>query len=301
MVGASRAGRSVFSFDGGTPHVKLDALDATRGRRSRRRPRRRVNQEIDAMKPVSRAYFKDLNSLVRQLFKDIDRQILPKVPGWVEEEGKVDSSDAMDDELDRLIRELRVKYVRPTALKKYQTSAKKADKRTQSQSEIRTKKQLESLGIDVFRESPELKELSDDFVSENVGLIASIPSQALDGVEKTIRDGVQQGLRASEIAKQITKLSTNEGDSPSELAKARNRAALIARDQTLTHSAQLSQSRQIANGVSRFIWRTVGDARVRDEHEDREGKEYTWSKGAGGSDPFPGVAINCRCTAEPVI
>ena len=43
-----------------------------------------------------------------------------------------------------------------------------------------------------------------------------------------------------------------------------------------------------------FIWNTVGDDRVRPEHEDRDQEFFTWKD----ADLLPGEDIMCRCWAE---
>ncbi len=285
----------VRGLHGGTPVVALTTTDA-------RRPARRKqsgNREAATMKPVSRAYFKDLNRLVRELYADINRQIVSQIPRWTKEEAALNSSDAMDDELSFLIGQLKQQYSSPQVLFQYQDAARKAEARTSKQSATRTRIQLKKLGIDIFRESPQLERLSQRFVRKNTALITSIPQQSLNNVEQVIEAGVQSGMRARDLARQVTGLTTRQGAPASELQKARNRAALIARDQTLTHSAQLSRSRQRANGITKFIWRTVGDGRVRDLHEDRDGVEYTWKDGAGSQDTYPGDGVQCRCSSEP--
>lgn len=292
MDRTSAHGCCVVGLHGGTPVVLLTTADARHpGRR-----RQSGNREAKTMKPVSRAYFKDLARLTRALFKDIDRQILTKLPRWTKEEAELNSSDTMDDELGFLIEQLKQQYSSPQVLFEYQDAARKAEARTSKQSEVRTRVQLRKLGIDIFRESPQLDRMSKRFIRQNTGLINSIPQQALTDVERVIERGVQSGTRAVDLAKQITALAPG-----TELAKTRNRAALIARDQTLTHSAQLSSLRQRANGITKFIWRTVGDGRVRDLHEDRDGVEYTWADGAGAQDTYPGDGVQCRCSSEPIL
>lgn len=282
----------VVGLHGGAPLVLLSTVDATR--KSRRR--QSGNPDAARMKPVSRAYFKDLNRLTRELFRDINQQIVSKIPRWTREEAEVNSSDAIDDELPFLIEQLKQQYGSPQVLFEYQDAARRAEARTQVQSDVQTRRQLRKLGIDIFRESPQLDRLSRRFVRRNTALITSIPQQALTNVERIIEDGVQSGTRARDLARQVSGLVQG-----SELSKTRNRAALIARDQTLTHSAQISRSRQQANGITSFVWRTVGDGRVRDLHEDRDGVEFTWADGAGAQDTFPGDGVQCRCSSEPVL
>lgn len=297
MVNSGHARCRVIGLHGGTPVVLLSTVDARHpGRR-----RQSGNRDAARMKPVSRAYFKDLNRLVRALFKDINRQIVSQIPRWTREEAELNASDAVDDELPFLIEQLKQQYRAPQILFEYQDVARQAEARTDKQSEVQTRRQLKKLGIDIFRESPQLDRLSQRFVRNNTALITSIPQQSLTNVERVIADGVQSGTRASDLARQITGLTTKEGATSSELMKTRNRAALIARDQTLTHSAQLSRARQRSNGITKFIWRTVGDGRVRDLHEDRDGVEYTWAEGAGAQDTYPGDGVQCRCSSEPVL
>lgn len=253
------------------------------------------------MTPVSRAYFKDLNRLVRELFRDINEQVTSQIPRWTREEKALNSSDTVDDELPFLIEQLKQQYSSPQVLFEYQDAARKAEQRTSIQSGIQTQRQLKKLGLDIFKESPHLERLSQRFVRRNTALITSIPEKSLNDVERVIEAGVQAGMRSSELAKQITGIKSSGGEGSSEWRKARNRAVLIARDQTLTHSAQLSRSRQRANGVTKFIWRTVGDGRVRDLHEDRDGVEYTWADGAGAQDTYPGDGVQCRCSSEPIL
>ncbi len=47
-----------------------------------------------------------------------------------------------------------------------------------------------------------------------------------------------------------------------------------------------------------YIWRTVGDGKVRGEHATRAGKRFDWSDEPAGG--HPGEDYNCRCWAELV-
>ncbi|MEN9589133.1 MAG: hypothetical protein RLZZ481_919, partial [Pseudomonadota bacterium] len=75
------------------------------------------------------------------------------------------------------------------------------------------------------------------------------------------------------------------------------RATLIAQDQTLKLNSDLTRYRLLSVGVKEYIWRTVGDTRVRYSHAERNGKTYSFDKGpAGGS--HPGLEVRCRCRSE---
>ena len=49
----------------------------------------------------------------------------------------------------------------------------------------------------------------------------------------------------------------------------------------------------VAEESEYFIWNTVGDERVRPEHQDRDGEIYSWNE----ADLLPGEDPGCRCWA----
>lgn len=52
------------------------------------------------------------------------------------------------------------------------------------------------------------------------------------------------------------------------------------------------------NDDVRYVWRTVGDGKVREGHASKEGHVFRWSDLEDGA--HPGEDYNCRCWAEPV-
>lgn len=93
----------------------------------------------------------------------------------------------------------------------------------------------------------------------------------------------------------------------------KNRASLIARDQTAKLNSVLAEARQTDAGITHYIWRTAGDRRVvgkpgglypeptekHGNHYQRDGKMFAWNKPP--PDGHAGIPINCRCIAAPVI
>lgn len=150
-------------------------------------------------------------------------------------------------------------------------------------------RQLAAVGIDIFRESPELAETLSAFTRINTRLIQSIPRDELQRVETILIDSVRQGRRHESVAEDIRR----------EFGIAKNRAKLIARDQMGKIAADLSRSRMVANGVTKGVWRTLGDERVRDTHEVRDGQPFDLSRGIQGE--RPGEPIQCRCYTEPFV
>lgn len=58
--------------------------------------------------------------------------------------------------------------------------------------------------------------------------------------------------------------------------------------------------RQTEVGIIDFIWKTVRDDRVREEHELLEGSIFSWASGGDPSEGFPGEPYGCRCAAEGI-
>ena len=93
----------------------------------------------------------------------------------------------------------------------------------------------------------------------------------------------------------------------------RRDAKRLARDQTAKLTTDLNRIRQEAAGINSYIWRDSRDERVvgnpggryprgsnaHRDHWSRNGKEFRWD--SPPPDGHPGQAIQCRCTAEPVI
>lgn len=128
---------------------------------------------------------------------------------------------------------------------------------------------------------------------ENIALIKTIPEKYFGRVEETITSGWSQGLRWESMVEQIQK----DGDVTEERAK------LIARDQTSKMNAAINEERQKQVGIERYEWSTSQDERVRDSHADMEGKVCSWDDppDVDGEKVHPGEAINCRCTAIPIV
>lgn len=155
----------------------------------------------------------------------------------------------------------------------------------------------ERISLDIVGDEPWLQAAVDDFVRENVALIKSIPEQFFSELEKNLSRDIADGARWEDLAQEIQdRYDVSE-----------SRAELIARDQVGKFNGDLNKERQTALGVESFIWRTVGDERVRTDetagddlgHAERNGVTYSWADPPEGE--IPGSPISCRCYSEPVI
>jgi SPP1 gp7 family putative phage head morphogenesis protein len=145
-----------------------------------------------------------------------------------------------------------------------------------------------ALGVDLFLADKGLARRLEGFAVENATLIKSVPDRYLNDVAARVSRAVREGRRASDLAAELHE----------RLGVAESHAALIARDQIGKLQAGLNASRQQELGVTHFIWRTVGDERVRKEHQSLDGKKFAWE--APPAEGLPGEPINCRCEPEPV-
>ena len=142
-------------------------------------------------------------------------------------------------------------------------------------------------GVRPHLRHPRVEEAMQAALEENVRLITTIETRYHDEVERVIRQGIVEGRGIGEI----------ENGVYSAGRKATNNARLIARDQVGNVFGRVQKERQQQLGIEEFVWRTVGDNRVRDEHEQRDGNRYKWEDPPAGE--FPGDPIQCRCWAEP--
>lgn len=135
------------------------------------------------------------------------------------------------------------------------------------------------------------------FSLTTTGLITKLTDEMYGQVRERILDGYRAGKRSTAIKKEL--LSMGKSLPPGPFKKASTRATLIARDQVEKLNSEITRLRQTDAGVEKYVWRTAGDNRVRDEHAAREGEIFQWK--SPPPDGHPGEAINCRCFAEPVL
>lgn len=161
-----------------------------------------------------------------------------------------------------------------------------------------------SLGVDFARvvDTPEISEQLATAQLQNAQLITKLPEEHWGRVVQAVSDNYDGTLQGS-LSERLTKVNGISKD----------RAKLIARDQTAKLSGDLTRIRQQEAGIDSYIWRNSQDERVvgnpgglypkgnvrHRNHWEREGNEYKWDEPP--ADGHPGQPILCRCRAEPVI
>jgi SPP1 gp7 family putative phage head morphogenesis protein len=123
----------------------------------------------------------------------------------------------------------------------------------------------------------------------------------------SVRDEVAEGLRREIVA------ALEKGTDPAELAERwrvrglpvafgtlEGRVKVIANHQLSILHSRVQRERARALGVTHFLWRTQGDARVRERHQALDGQRVAYADGAPG-EGLPGEPVNCRCWAQSIV
>ena len=163
---------------------------------------------------------------------------------------------------------------------------------------IKTKYKVNELGITLNK--PKVVNVADENTLkqkalENALKVKDIKKAKALELQDIIRDAYYKGKTTDEIIDKVSK-TIDRGESGLKR---------IARDQVIKFANAVQTEKEQKAGVSRFIWVTMGDERVRDTHKNVDGKEFDNVTGALGlldfpDSRFPGDDVNCRCWKEPV-
>lgn len=231
--------------------------------------------------------------------REVIREITPQLRHLVESAQR-DRQDVSDfkirndagegDRLKQLLASARARIERGAQPTEIEHLARLFAERTSRFQRVQLGRQTRAvLGADVFASDRRIPTLVDHFVQENVALIKTIPLEQLNRVEKLTTRAFTGGVTPDEFTAEI-----DRGFDVGE-----RHARLIARDQIGKLNGQTNAYRQRDLGIERFVWRTAGDERVREEHQVLDGREFRWDDPP--DEGLPGEPIQCRCYGEPVL
>lgn len=250
-------------------------------------------------KNLEREYERQLVGVLESLNKLIQSRIISQIPRWSKEfethrPANIKNDDASDDIM-AAMEDVKLSLSREYTPQEVERLARKVGMSVSDYNAYLLKNGMQRvLGFDVFFAQPYLKAELTMFSNLNASLIKDMTDNAMARVQKDVMLGFSQGVRAEEIAENISKyIDPLDGT-------VRSRARLIARDQVNKLNGQLTELRQSELGITRYVWRTVGDERVRDSHAKNDGKIFSWSDPPSETGN-PGEDVQCRCYAEPVI
>lgn len=155
----------------------------------------------------------------------------------------------------------------------------------QTEQAANSAKALQKLGLKVIEPKSELAAAEKAWLADNASLIKSIPRVVADRVRADVETMVPQGARWETIAKKLR----------DEYGIAKDRAALIARDQCSKYNGELTKIRQTAAGITHFVWYGANDDRERETHRACNFQTFAWDKPPAIG--YPGTPYRCRCRA----
>ena len=138
-----------------------------------------------------------------------------------------------------------------------------------------------------------LKQMEEIWVRENLDLIGSLEAETLRKLRDELTRLISDGVPEEEIEERLIAFLQKQADVEG------NRAVLIGSDQVGKLNGRLMEYWQRSAGITHYRWQTMMDDRVRPAHADRQGLIFAWNNPP--SDGHPGMAIRCRCVADPVI
>jgi SPP1 gp7 family putative phage head morphogenesis protein len=250
------------------------------------------------------AYRKNLLTLSNHLKAAIKRHMVPLVPDMVKEvtdhlelpHGTMIRADAWADDMRRAMDRIAKDMVNPTnnAIKQMLALGPQVNQYNKDQWKSLIRSQY---GVNPTKEDPErFNTLLAQWAHNNALLIKDIPVKTMIQIQNATIDALQSGTTVDDMTQNVYDIMSERTDVTD------SRAKLIARDQVAKLNGALTQQRQRDIGVEGYIWRTVGDERVRETHEEVDGQYFSWDNPpAETDDNHPGEDYQCRCWAEPVL
>ena len=145
----------------------------------------------------------------------------------------------------------------------------------------------------MLKAQAKLKQMQEIWVRENLDLVGSLEAETLRKLRDELTRMIADGIPEDEIEERLIEFLNKQ------LQVETNRSVLIGSDQVGKLNGRLMEYWQRSAGITEYRWQTMMDDRVRPLHADRQGLIFRWDKPP--SDGHPGMAIRCRCVADPVI
>lgn len=253
---------------------------------------------MKSQKGIEIQYQKQLNKLGKVLILEVRKQVL----NFIKAQQSSYVMDGFGDQLGVIFRRLNAVFTGTAVASFAETAASKVVQKIGAASKSKFGRAVaRATGVDLVNiiTSEGLEDFMALSVNKNVSLIKSLPEEYLKQVETIVNNGVVSGARYSTIEKEIT----SKTGANSKLA---NRIKTIARNEVQTINSQITLRRSENLGITKGIYKSSKDERVRKSHAELDGVEYELKKGAWSktAQKFiqPGITdINCRCSYSPII
>jgi SPP1 gp7 family putative phage head morphogenesis protein len=234
------------------------------------------------------AYTKRLQAIMKWAQSRVVAELYPALKTLTENASRVATTDAQEvDAIGRIVDELRAEFLKRYPRSKLTSIVDPfAEATADFQAEQLNAQLREAVAVDVVGSESWLQASIDEFTAENVALIRTIPDRYFNEIETLVKREAADGARWETLVDGIEE----------RYDVSRSRSKIIARDQVGKFYGDLNRVRQTDVGITRFVWRTMRDNRVRPEHEDLDGHSFEWSSAPEGG---PGEPVLCRCYADP--
>jgi SPP1 gp7 family putative phage head morphogenesis protein len=271
----------------------------------------KINFKVVEPKSISVEYLKELKILANELKKDIREKLIPALQ---------DTSIIQDSvaEVMTVLTTLQTKYSNIMAFSERVASGVVTSINRYNKNKFNKKGESQlGVNIDVVMSEGNIDEVLALEIRKQMTLIKSIPDEFLKEVEVIVSNGISNGLRHEEIARQLKGIKNIN----STFGKLDNRVKLIARNEVGNVNSTLNKVRQQNAGIDLYKWSTSEDEIVRDNHKVMNNKYCRWDDATvcadtiedaisgkwkkrssiGGIQKHPGIDYNCRCVALAVI
>jgi len=245
---------------------------------------------------AGRAYNSQLQRMLIELRKDINRELLPAIKQTEPQY----TADGWSDVIARVFQSLAAKWLGDSFVLWAEHQAGRFVNHAVNVGKRRFVRSAPGIGINLYGETPEINDYIEASTAANVKLIKSIPAQHLDQIETMVMSNMRSGMRSGSIAKQLVE----------KFRATKSRAKFIARDQTSKINADITKKRQQHAGFEFFKWIDSDDDRVRKRHEKIASADVGFGPGVyrwddlpisdSGQRISPGQDYECRCTAKPM-
>lgn len=261
-------------------------------RATRPKKRRPTWQAPVGIMAQERAYMRDIARYTATLSKLTAIHLIKKLPEIERRRNiEINVKDAFGEDIESSLATIRLELGREWTKAELESIAKSRGISVARVNKINQERNWKRVvGIDLTQSEPWLVDYMGAFALNNAQLIASVGDRYLNEISNIVYQGFTSGTRWEDIAEQIAE----------RFGVAESRADLIARDQVNKLNGSITQVRQEALGVDKYIWRTMGDDRVRQSHRSHDGNVFSWDDPPAETG-HPGEDINCRCYAEPVL
>lgn len=161
---------------------------------------------------------------------------------------------------------------------------------------------IDSLGIKANLTDEISQTLQTDWQENITKSIQGFTNKRVVELRKQIQPSILDGQRASSLQKTLSK----------ELKVTERKASFLARQEISLLVSKYKEENYKRVGVSKYVWDTSGNNRVRPDHQILDNNVYRWDSpplsnqsevNAGGSPRYnhPGEDFNCYCVARPIV